>query len=67
LRWILSRGRSTCETLKGSIDSALSTLTNDAEAARDVMATSCGDLKTHLQDTNSQLIRTLLGLQQELS
>eukprot|EP01034_Spumella_vulgaris_P027130 gene27130-33812_t len=64
---ILSRGRATCETLKGSIDSALSTLTNDAEAARDVMTTSCGSLKTHLQGTNSQLAQTLLGLQQELS
>jgi hypothetical protein len=31
---ILSRGRSTCETLKGSIDSALSTLINDQRCQR---------------------------------
>ncbi len=37
------------------------------QIAEHTESTSCGDLKTHLQGTNSQLARTLLGLQQELS
>eukprot|EP01034_Spumella_vulgaris_P031083 gene31083-38415_t len=48
---ILNRGRATYDTLKGSIHSALSSLTNDAEAARDVMTTSCGSLKTEPRST----------------
>lgn len=38
---MLTKGKSTCETLKAAIDSALTVLIGDATKAKDSMTSSC--------------------------
>jgi kinesin family protein 11 len=64
---MLEKGRTTCSTLKTSIDQSLSTLIGDAEAAKNKMSDSCDELKEHLDETNTNLQSTLKTLQEQLS
>lgn len=64
---MLHRGRSTCSSLKGAIDAALSTLLVDAETARDHMTSSCDSVSSTLHSTNKNLQQTLSTLKDQLS
>ena len=64
---MLEKGRDTCATLTSSINTALSTLIDDAKAANGKMTGSCSGLETHLNVTNDNLRDTLINLQLQLS
>jgi len=64
---MLRKGKDTCASLKGSIDSALSVLVQDAETAKHGMADSCVGLQQHLRGTNTALAQALQGMREQLS
>lgn len=64
---MLEKGRDTCATLRSSINTALTTLIDDAKTANTKMAGSCEGLESHLNVTNDNLRETLLNLQMQLS
>jgi kinesin family protein 11 len=64
---ILVNGMGTCNSLKQSIDQALTILIGDAEVAKDSMTLSCSELKAHLIKTNTHIETTLKTLQNQLS
>lgn len=64
---MLHHGKSTCETLKTTINQALTVMIGDTEKAKDSMVQSCDDLNVHLMNTNDHLASTLKSLQAQLS
>ena len=67
VRGMLTQSRSTCSSLQQSIDVALATLMKDSMRACDSMTASCGQLDSHLSETDASLRAVLQGMQGTLS
>jgi dGTP triphosphohydrolase len=64
---MLSKSRTTCESLRSSINSALTILIHDSKLAKDAMTASCDELNQHLLETNRHVTLTLSEVQTNLS